>query len=206
MPAQVKDRRESAVVWSIVFLLQAALVWLVLRIPAPLGIAAPDDALVVEFIARSVATIEHSTTRRERRPARRGLAYGVSARLDRATRVAPGAPDAHVSPDAGVAADAPLDLRLPPGAVPVPRLRRDSFARAAPIEAQPTRFATAWVPEGNALRQASFHHVIVAGALIAFGGPPRHCSEVERRLRKANCLPLDGQDDDDEALRRSLDP
>lgn len=51
-----------------------------------------------------------------------------------------------------------------------------------------TRFARAWVPQGNALRSAGWRNPVLGLALGAFGGPPVHCSEVERRLRKPNCL------------------
>ncbi|WP_133478326.1 hypothetical protein [Cognatilysobacter segetis] len=100
---------------------------------------------------------------------------------------------------------APLDLRLPDMAASTAEAR-NPLERAPAVEARPTRFAQAWVPEGDALRQASFRSAAVGVAAAAFGGPPRRCKEVERRLRKANCLPLHGGEADDEVLRRSLDP
>jgi len=103
-------------------------------------------------------------------------------------------------------ADAGLDLRVPVVfAAPRPRPARGAFERPPALEVERTRFATAWVPEGDALRQASFHSAAVGVLTGAFGGPPRRCSEIERRLRKPDCLPLHGVEDDDEATRRRLD-
>ncbi|HZX79990.1 MAG TPA: hypothetical protein VFE72_03430 [Lysobacter sp.] len=99
----------------------------------------------------------------------------------------------------------PLDLRLPAPPATDAFARRDPFERAPPIDARTTRFEKAWVPAGDALRQAGFRSRAVGVALGLFGGPPVRCSEVDRRLRKPGCLPLHGQDDEDEALRRSVD-
>ncbi|MFZ5656858.1 MAG: hypothetical protein ACOY37_07365 [Pseudomonadota bacterium] len=178
------------------------------RLPPPYGGPVDAaDAIDVEFIRRTA-------------PARLPMPGAESARVARGTQPRAGAIETTASSDAGDAGAArsvapaasaiegphaprPLDLSLPPAAHEA-RTRR-AFERAFSIDVRPTRFERHWVPDGNALEQASFRSPVVAAALGLFGGPPRRCSEVERRLRRADCLPLRGQEAEDEALLRRLD-
>lgn len=112
---------------------------------------------------------------------------------------------------AGGAPDAPrhavLDLTVRDPAPLQPRARdaQEWLERKRVMDPRTTRFEKAWVPAGNALEQARFRSPAVNAALGLFGGPPRRCSEVERRLRVADCLPLDADDGEAEALRRTID-
>jgi hypothetical protein len=168
--------------------------------------SAPDEVLPVEFVPRrervSSAPVKAAEPRRSKEP----TLDGDEAETSR-TRVPLGHANASAPLPSTNASETrqPLDLTVhDPTAHPT--TPRDAFARPAPLESKPTRFAQAWVPDGTAIEQTRFRSPAAAVALGLFGGPPRRCTEVERRLRMPDCLPLHGQEADDEALRRSLDP
>ncbi|WP_462115667.1 hypothetical protein [Lysobacter xanthus] len=102
-------------------------------------------------------------------------------------------------------AERPLDLTVPSLPERADAEPRAPFERTASRGHEPTRFDRAWMPAGTALEQGAFHSAVVRAPLALFGGPPRRCTEVERRLRRINCLPLHGEDEEREALLRSLD-
>lgn len=106
---------------------------------------------------------------------------------------------------APLGARAPLDLTVPVPQSPTPTGADDWLERPAALDSRKTRFDRAWVRDGTALEQAGQRSRVVGALLGAFGGPPRRCTEVERRLRGINCLPLHGGEEADEHLRRALD-
>lgn len=203
------DRKGSAIAWLVVAAIHiAAGVWLLRMRPLPEA-STIDVVLQVEFVGR-VRTAAPTV-----RPTMRSPSAAANVMPDTRTstqeRVKPG-PTLQVERSLAATADSraassalqrPLDLRLPDaGPVVAPR---DPLRRAPALDARGTRFARAWVPDGNAMEQAAFRSPAVAVAMGLFGGPPKKCTEVERRLRVANCLPLHGQEADDELLRRELD-
>ncbi|HEY4583087.1 MAG TPA: hypothetical protein VIG88_09510 [Lysobacter sp.] len=191
-----RDRWSSALAWAVVALVHALIgVWLARPVTSPRAPADDDVALQVEYIRRTAVEKRVAGGRRsgsDHRPAHARAVAGAPAPMS------PRAESA--DPLAGVR---DLDLRLPEA--PVVTTRRDHFERRAPLDANTTRFERAWVPAGDALVQARFRSKAVGTALGLFGGPSRRCSEVERRVRRPDCLPLHGEEDDDEAPRRSVD-
>jgi hypothetical protein len=163
-----------------------------------------DDALQVEFIVR-IAPREKPAAR----ATGRRRADVTSARTgDRS----------HASSEGGALPSAPTSV-IPSGPSPPPPVfdlhvperlptlaPRDPLRRHASMDAASTRFDAHWAPAGNVLEQAAFRSPAAGIAIHAFGGPPRRCTEIERRRRRPDCLPLTGQGDEDERLRRSLDP
>lgn len=101
--------------------------------------------------------------------------------------------------------DLDLSVREPPTTGRVQHEPRAWMERDRVMDPRTTRFERAWVPAGNAIEQARFRSPAVNAALGLFGGAPRRCTEVERRLRVRDCLPLDADEGDTEALRRSID-
>ncbi|MGY3264939.1 hypothetical protein [Lysobacter sp. HA35] len=182
------ERRDRLVALVLAALAQLAFVVMLLRLVPMANVrATKDDALVVEYlprkervpIAREVASDEIASfvTARHRHAAQ------VTVEFD--ARRVPAARDS----EKGATVAAPLDLR-----VPEPPPVTDHFAtreklRAPPIDARRTRFADSWQGGGTLLDEARARSGVVRIATSLFGGPPRHCSEVERRLRKPNCLP-----------------
>ncbi|WP_155914161.1 hypothetical protein [Lysobacter sp. HA18] len=148
--------------------------------------ATKDDALVVEYLPRK----ERVPIARE--VASHEIASIVTARHRHAAQVtvefdAQRAPAARDSEEVATAA-APLDLRVPEPSVTDHFATREKL-RAPPIDGRRTRFADAWQGGGTLLDEARARSGVVRIATSLFGGPPRHCNEVERRLRKPNCLP-----------------
>ena len=196
-----RDRWFSAIAWVVVAIVHTLIgIWLSRPVTATRASANDDVALQVEFIQRPEA--------REQRQRRLVAALARTARGGRQAR--PNMAQAPIFADderPAVAREragaARMDLRPPETHAPFQH--RDPFEREAPIAAHRTRFEQAWVPAGDALQQARFRSKAVGTALSLFGGPHRHCSEIERRLRRPDCLPLHGQDAQDEALRRSVD-
>ena len=195
------DRRDAAAAWIVVLAVQAmTAAWLV-RLHPPIDTGDEADALIIEFVRRPEV---HASAARAVSP-RAHVAHEQAAREipGRRRRVAD-VPERNAEPEPE-AAKAPLDLNIPVQDS-LPARNRDAFDRASPIEPRRTRFDAVWVPDADALRQAAFRSPAVGVVTDLFGGPPRRCSEVERRLRKANCLPLHGQEAEDERLRRGLNP
>lgn len=152
-----------------------------------------ETPLDVEFLGRPVAAdtarVPLKQLRTERAHAeleRAGFnVAGVSqaaASMDAST--------SHVSAVSAAGVDVPphRDLHVHPNVALLP-VRTEPFQRTPALEPQTTRFEAAWAPQADALQTASWRHPVLGVALHAFGGPPRHCTEVERRLLGPNCLP-----------------
>lgn len=165
--------------------------------------AETSDAIDVVFVSRRsrvavpAAAVVRSAEAGSHRTSRRTFTTTPGDR-ERAAGVA-------VREHAPARARAPLDLTLR-----VPQSSPSSGAddwleRRAALDSGKTRFDGAWVRDGTALEQAGQRSRVVGALLGAFGGPPRRCTEVERRLRGINCLPLHGGEEADEHLRRALD-
>lgn len=206
MRERTGNLQERALAWSGVLLVHAAMFAALARMPPPyVGAGDADAAIDVEFIPRALPSplrmpgVEPARIERATHPP----VHAMTASPDGTDAGAPVpvAPASTAVEDGSAAR--PLDLSLPPATHA--RRTLHAFDRPIVIEARPTRFERHWVPDGNALEQASFRSPAVAAALGLFGGPPRRCSEVERRLRRADCLPLHGQEAEDEALLRHLD-
>ena len=197
------DGRDRAVAWAAVLVTQGMIAAWLLRDGLPPPIApASDDALQIELIRRKVSTRAATTVSTAVRvpSARSRTEVGEAASSTSNVRAQRGGHSAAVVSIGPV----PLDLHVPE---PAPTFApRDPFARRASRDAQATRFEAHWAPAGNALDQAAFRSRAAAIVLHAFGGPSRHCDESERRRRLPDCLPLTAQEEEDERLRRSLDP
>lgn len=211
MPERTRDGEERAIAWSVVVLVHAAIVATLVRMPLPGHASTSDAALTIEFIERrrpaATPAPEEDTPRIARDGGRSTAAKPRVGQVANTMTHSDGA-----SPHDGPAATTtvaddqtvrPLDLHVPGVDIVPPRGR--GLDRAPSLEPRPTRFSRAWMPEGDALEQASFRSPAVRAALALFGGPPRRCSEVERRLRRPDCLPLHGQEAEDEMLLRALD-
>ena len=195
------DRRDAAAAWFAVLVVQVITAAWLARLHLPIDAGNEADALIIEFVRRPEV---HAA------PAR-GVLPRAHVEREAAGREVPGSrryesevSDRKAQPQPA-ASNAPLDLHVPVQD-PLPAPNRAAFERASPIETRGTRFDAVWAPDADALRQAAFRSPAVGVVTGLFGGPPRRCSEVERRLRKANCLPLHGQEAEDERLRRGLDP
>ncbi|WP_460833288.1 hypothetical protein [Lysobacter humi (ex Lee et al. 2017)] len=154
---------------------------------------ARDDALIVEFIVpkrpvRAEVRGVMSPIAGDRKPEVRGRASSAEA-----SRTAAGRATVAGEPMEAAA----LDLRLPDAPLTVAPAPGGIVERAVRLPSRATRFEQNWAPDGNALDAASWRSPIVRGALGLFGGPPRKCDEVERRLRRPDCLP-----DEDDFERR----
>lgn len=199
-----REWRERVVAWGIVALVHLAIgEWLLHWRTAGDSIVI-DEALQVEFVVRraSARAVPDFKGVRRQRAERVGRAQVVQAPRDAAGPSRP-ALDATAQHEVDPGDARTLDLRVPEGEPPPVVL--DPLQRAPALEFTDTRFSHAWVPAGNALQQAGFRSRAVGVALAAFGGPPRRCTEIERRLRRPNCLQLHGQEADDEALRAAAD-
>ncbi|GAB1596135.1 hypothetical protein [Lysobacter claricitrinus] len=180
--------RDRVLALALTALVQAAFVLMLVRfVPASRVAAAVDDALVVSYVPRRRTDQETSTVRApEVQP--RVASLSAQRRHRSGNRSSSSVSGTSVDDDFD-AAPAPLDLRIPE-----PPTFPDHFAtrehRTDPsINVRTTRFADAWRGGGTLLDEARARSGIVRIATSLFGGPPRHCSEVERRLRKPDCLP-----------------
>lgn len=178
-------RMDRAIALAVVVLAEAVCIGGLLRWRiGPQRAPVHDEAIVVEFIQR---------------PARRPAAPGV-----RSTRGVPtprrprriglaSAPPSVETPRANTA-DPPaaraLDLQLPDsGTAVIRRFAPDPrFERRPARTGASTRFEAAWQGDGTVLDVARRRSVVLGAALSLFGPPPRHCDEVDRRLRKPDCL------------------
>lgn len=203
---QDREVRDTGFAWMVVLLVHASIATWLLRLQWPVAVSrGEDEALQVEFIHRprlAPASRAGATAARPRVARAAPLRPERSARSSLVVEAPPSTAGANASrnglepPRAGRA----LDLRLPDA--PVPAATPDPFERKALMEPRGTRFERVWAPAGNALDQARFRSKLVGGALGLFGGPPRRCGEIERRLRKPDCLALHGQEAEDEVLRQ----
>lgn len=171
-------------------------------------------AVVIEFIPASRARMRSSGRAVPPAPAARGARPVQAPRAtvlsfadvaDAGRKDAQGGDDDRDGNSSGPPSQ-PLDLRIPEttsGAFTASE--RAWLERAPALDPRRTRFARAWVPAGTAIDQARFRSPALDAALGLFGAPPRRCSEVERRLRLPDCLALDADAADLEALRRSVD-
>jgi hypothetical protein len=199
------DRRDRGVAIATVLVLQALVAsWLYrggVSAPAAAGV---DDVLQIEFITRSAPRAARAP-----RAAPRGRPFAISAPTEGRLHAAVDAPEP-LSPARSAMPSVPqppravLDLHVPES--PPTLAPRDPLRRRVSVDTASTHFDADWAPAGNVLEQAAFRSRVAGFALHAFGGPPRHCTESERRRRVPDCLPLTAQEDEDERLRRSLDP
>lgn len=167
------------------------------------------DAIDIQFILR----VRHAAgDARQRVPASEPVSIDTRADLSNIVDGTPNEVRAPASESVPVsrgveAANAPLDLTVRER-LDVPETR-DGDSRwlepRSPIEMQRTRFDATWTPDGDAVAQARHRSAAVRALTGLFGGPPRRCTEAERRLRLMDCLPLDADEADLEHLRRSLD-
>ena len=204
-----RDGAASAVAWATVIALHAVVFAWLTRAPvfSP-GSNTDDDALRVEFIVRPAERPslrgqgrDVATQRTARRP-RDLVTAGTDAPPTVASIRARAQPFANAAAAATDGARNRLDLRVPEGPV---RIAKDPFAREAAIEVRGTRFERAWAPDGDVLVQARFRSRAARIALGLFGGPPRRCDEVDRRLRKPDCLALSADEEEAERLRRAIE-
>lgn len=216
---QVSDRTVARVAMVLSALLHGVILAMLVHPPVATHTSAgadagQGDALQVVFIMRGPQP--PAAPRREADDAAR--AKGVAIGSDVVTsppRVERGV-DAGLDAQAGAtraAATGIVDRAVLDIALPEPRNRppgaaapvRGWLERPIALEPATTRFERAWVPAGDAIAQARFYSPAVDAALGLFGRPPRRCGEVERRLRGPDCLTLDPDEADTEALRRRLD-
>lgn len=192
--------RDGTIALVLTIAVNAALAFAILQLrPGKPAAPAADDAIRIEFITRPRAARPEQDRALAPEPARASSSTAQPPRWMRTRRAAGDDVDTSLSPKH----DAPaLDLHVrehPPAPLFQPR---DAFARRPVIDARRTRFQHAWAPAGNVLDQARFRSKSAAVVLGLFGGPPRRCSEVERRLRKPDCLPASADEIDDEILQR----
>lgn len=190
------DRFVSAI---LAVALSGAATWWLLRISFEGGDEAVDAAnetpLQIEFLTRPIAPrAQLPLATRDVQPKRARLAATAvfageatpsrSPRSQLAGTSAPHGGNAELTD----AVSPSLDLHVHPDTVVIPR-RTGPLDRARKLDPRTTRFEAAWAPQTDALQTAGWRHPMLNVALHAFGGPPRHCSEVERRLLKPDCLP-----------------
>lgn len=176
-----------------------------LRTLAHAGRLAPEaTALLAEFIpvppkrARTPITATNARTRSEAPPTAVAATQGAPARRSADDSLA-----VETTSAGGRAQALDLSVRERPDPFPA-AVHSGAFARPPPLDARTTRFEQAWIPAGTAVDQARFRSQAVRLALGLFGGPPRRCDEVERRLRRVDCLPADEDEVEREALMRAL--
>ncbi|AXK71732.1 hypothetical protein DWG18_05110 [Lysobacter sp. TY2-98] len=191
-----RGNADAAIALVATIVLQIALGFAVLQLRPQVTVAVDDDAIRIEFLARPKHRVAPEDAVIARAP---GASAGskVTRLMD---RVAVG-----IAPRAEMAAPVPephaLDLHVQDPAS-APRFEpREVFARRPALDARVTRFERAWAPPGTVLEQARFRSKALGAALGLFGGPARHCTEVERRLRKPDCLALQGDALEDELAR-----
>ncbi len=198
--------RVVAVVATIV--LQLALGAAVLRLKPAVSTASAskwDDAIRVEFIRRTTAP-QTATRDTPRLPVGATVARTVAVVPKSAASPLRDTP-ADARDDSSSTGPAALDLHVRERSSSSTRVdTRDVFERRPGVDARRTRFEHAWAPSGNVLEQARFRSKAAGVALGLFGGPPRKCTEVERRLRKPDCISLHGQELDDELARTGGEP
>ena len=196
------QRRERFIALAVALAVQVISIGALSRVPGMPTSRHPvvDEALQVVFLRRpsvpATASREPASSPRVVPRARSGgPASDRLQRPDDSADIAPDTVPATTGARAVVAGMAPLDLRVPEVAPPpFAESRRDAFGRPR-MDARTTRFARDWRDGGTVLDAAKRRSPVAAFALSLFGGPPRHCDEVERRLRKPYCLP-----EDDEAV------
>lgn len=209
-----RERLAAAVVSALV---PALAVMGLVRLPVPglvgAGRRAADASIEVVFLRRPRAPTGTARPAPQGMRERTGASSALFARGRSSLRAHEGRRvdgGSHPLPADGVASPAgifglDLTVRDPAEVKAAGRQTRGGFERERPMDPRTTRFERAWVPAGNALEQARFRSAAMDAALGLFGSPPRRCSEVERRLRVLDCLSLDPDEADDEALRRSID-
>ena len=188
-----EGRRESVVALLVVVTVHATVAawlagWRVRQAPAHAKTHA-EDALLVEFVVRAehsnVVTRTPAASHARPRPASPAqddpAMHGLT---DDAASLSRHGADAQEH-----TASAALDLQLPQLPVSAPVVERGASEPSSDLPGRPTRFERQWVQDGNALDAASWRSPVVRAALGLFGGPPRKCDEVERRLRRPDCLP-----------------
>ena len=158
-----------------------------------------DDVLEVRFIRRNAPVAVLPRQRNSATPVAPGIASTRRSQEVELRDDAPVSASASTSTASTAQAARPLDLsvRLPPvdpRATATAPEDRPWLHRDRALDPRTTRFERSWVRAGNALEQAGFRSAAVGVALGAFGGPPKRCTEVERRLREINCLPLDADE------------
>jgi hypothetical protein len=206
------QRQEGRVKAYVALLVLATHAWLLhgmLQMRVDPWIAAPKQAVVDASLAVEFVFRRRSAAPVDRAPSTGGDAEPLSARRA-ASHAAGGNHRTGAVMQAGAAlsqapATRPLDLTVHAEPAHAFGTRRHWLERKPAIDARRTRFDDAWAPAGNALEQARFRSPAVRVALGLFGGPPRRCNEVERRLREPDCLPHDNDEPDPETLRRARD-
>lgn len=181
-----EGRRERAVALAVAVAAHACVLgWLSgWQLPHARRVAQPavDDPLIVEFIVRPArSTAVAAPGVRERAPAHREISSPTARLPVTASRGA--------DVQRQVAERPTLDLRVPSNGMEDVAVPRDAFARETELPGRATRFERNWAPAGTALDVASWRSPMVRAAIGLFGGPPRKCDEVERRLRVPDCLP-----------------
>jgi hypothetical protein len=185
------------------------------RLPVPGSSAPPGqaDAASIEVVFLHRAAVPDLRTRpvasAARRPSQARTSASTPLHMEvHASEAARDSTARHAPLELSVAvARSRLDLSVR-DPVPAGRIEREAtvwIERERVLNPRTTRFGRAWVPAGNAIEQARFRSAAVNAALGLFGGPPRRCTEVEHRLRVHDCLPLDADEADTEALRRAID-
>jgi hypothetical protein len=201
------NARDRVVAWAFVVALQGLVVWWLLR-HGTSGLTEPytDDALQIELIARSPMKPNARPTPSARSRGRGHDRAAVSRSMPRAQPTGERADNMPALALSALPSVPRPSMDLHPADVPLTLAPRDPLRRRVPLDAAATRFEAHWAPAGNALDQAAFRSRAAGLALHAFGGPSRHCTEIERRRRLPDCLPLTGEEEENERLRRSLDP
>lgn len=208
MAERRRDDRDRVVAVVATIVLQLALGLAVLQLKPTVSTASAsrrDDAIRVEFIRRTTAP-QTATRDTPRLPVGAAVARTAAVASKSAASTSKDAP-ADARNQSSSTGPAALDLHVREPSSSSTRFdSRDVFTRSPGVDARRTRFEHAWAPSGNVLEQARFRSKAAGVALGLFGGPPRKCSEVERRLRKPDCISLHGQEFDDELARTGGEP
>lgn len=146
-----------------------------------------SDALIVEFVVRqrtpptatrrSALQVHSDPPLRANRPAS-GAGADTKPSAD-------GSEGIRTEPAGGTT----LDLRLPAASVTLGTAPGQVVEREVRLPGRSTRFERQWAPSGDVIEAASWRSPVIRTALGLFGGPPKKCDEVERRLRRPDCLP-----------------
>lgn len=181
------DERPWAALVVLVFHL-AALAWLLNFVPEQRVTGTrlagdEEEAIQIVFVVRPAPAVVPAEPALARPSRRDGALQAVTvvARPDSAATVPEPADTPTKHPR--------LDLSLPLAQREVVIPSRDVLADRGAIRYEATRFAGSWKPEGNALTELAWKSKVADVVLSAFGGPPRRCTEVEKRLLKPYCLP-----------------
>lgn len=165
--------------------------------------ALPEEAIQVVYLARSAPPVASpapvkNIAVRSRKDAGPEVVLASRAHRDAATAAIDGLLDTNPQPRLQ------LDLALPSRYTAIEIASRDALADRGVIERHTSRFEKSWKPQGNLWTQLAWESKIAGTILSAFGGPPRRCTEVEKRLRKPDCLP-DDYEQQHEAWQRQRD-